>query len=74
MIFIPRATGTRIEPSPRAKIRVRKTILFLSLNMVPRYEGNKKVIQQGANRATIPPKKEAVRETPKKRFEFIVLI
>lgn len=40
--------------------------------MVPKYDGNKKVIQQGANRATIPPKKEAVKDTPKIRFGFIV--
>ena len=74
MIFIPRATGTRIDPNPRAKIRVRKTIRFLSLKIVPKYEGNKKVIQHGAKSATMPPKNEAVSETPKNRFESIRVI
>src|SRR3990172_1945951 len=71
---MPRATGTRIEPKPTAKTRVRKTMRFLSLKIVPKYEGNRKVIQQGAKSATMPPKNEAVRETPKKRFVFMIII
>ena len=70
---MPRATGMRMTPRPRAKMNVRKTTRCLSLNIVPRYEGKRNVIQQGANRATMPPKKEAVREMPKKRLVFIVI-
>ena len=68
---MPRATGTKIEASPAAKTRVRKTTLERLLNIVPKYEGKRKVIQQGANRATMPPKNDAVNETPKKRFGII---
>lgn len=68
IIFIPRATGTSIDPKPRANTNVKRTILFLSLKIVPRYEGKRKVIQQGANKATIPPRKEAVNDTPKSAF------
>ena len=43
--------------------------LARSLKIVPRYEGNKKVIQHGANRARDPAKKEATRDTPKASFD-----
>lgn len=70
MSFIPKAVGTRMVPIPSAKIKVRKTTLFLLLNIVPRYEGKRNVIQQGAKRATMPPRNEAVSETPNSKLLF----
>jgi len=43
-----------------------------SLKIVPKYEGKRKVIQQGANRARLPAKNEAVRDIPKKKLLFIL--
>jgi len=40
--------------------------------MVPKYEGNKKVMQQGAKRARTPARNEAVREIPKRKFESML--
>jgi hypothetical protein len=40
--------------------------------MVPKYDGNRKVIQQGANKASTPAKKEAVKEIPNKKFVSIL--
>ena len=39
-----------------------------SLNIVPKYEGNRNVIQHGANKAKAPAKKEPVKEIPKKKL------
>ena len=43
-----------------------------SLNIVPKYEGNRNVIQHGANKAKAPAKNEPVREMPKKKLLFII--
>ena len=43
-------------------------IFLRSLKIVPRYEGNRKVMQHGANKANIPAKNEPVREIPKKSY------
>lgn len=40
----------------------------VDLKIVPKYEGKRKVIQHGANRARIPAKKEAVNEIPNKKL------
>lgn len=64
----PRATGISIAPNPRAKTSVRNTTRLRSLKIVPKYEGNRNVIQQGANSATIPPTKAATKEMPAKRL------
>ena len=45
---------------------------LLALKIVPRYEGKRKVIQQGANKARTPAKKEAVKDTPNKKFKFML--
>jgi len=42
-----------------------------SLNIVPKYEGNRNVIQHGANKAKAPAKNEPVNEIPKKKLVAI---
>ena len=39
-----------------------------SLKIVPKYEGKRNVIQQGANKANAPARKEPVKEIPKKKL------
>ena len=69
----PSATGTKIEASPKAKIRVKYITFLLSLKIVPRYVGKRKVIQQGANNASTPAKKDAVSDMPNIKLVSISL-
>ena len=48
-------------------------ILVFSLNIVPKYEGKRKVMQQGANNAKTPAKNDAVREIPNRKLVSIYL-
>ena len=63
-----------MKANPMAKIKVYKTTFLLSLNMVPKYEGKRNVIQQGANNANTPARNEAVKEIPNKKLVFMFIL
>ena len=67
----PSTIGNIIVKIPKLYINVMAITFFRSLKTLPKYEGNKNEMQQGANNATIPATNEANNETWYKETEVI---
>lgn len=59
---MPITAGIKVTKIPAPKIRVINRTFSFSLKTLPRYAGSKKVMQQGANKATIPATNAAIKD------------
>lgn len=71
MNLAPSTSGNMTVAIPAAKSNVIPNIFDRALKTEPRYAGNIRVMQHGANNITMPPKKATIRDALLNK-EFIV--